>query len=111
MEEMSRSQFADFLATAFDKGDYSTDDVIAFVLPLFKEVLSFHEAGQVGPFEREDALFLTNGILDIDETLAHAPSEALYRVMALFPRVQSHHIEVVGKIRLSADAGDGITGQ
>jgi superfamily I DNA and/or RNA helicase/predicted DNA-binding WGR domain protein len=105
--EMSRLQFADFLTTAFDKGDYSTDDVIAFVLPLFKEVLSFHEAGQVGPFEREDALFLTDGVMDIDETRAQTPSEALYRVMALFPRVESRSFEIVGKIKLRTDAGEG----
>ncbi len=38
-------QFKKFLETAFDKGEYATDDVIAFVLPLFEEVVSFHEAG------------------------------------------------------------------
>ena len=72
--------FTAFLRTAFDKGDYSTDDVLAFVLPLFKEVLRLHEAGLVAPFEREEALVVTNGVLQIDEDLAHAPSFALYRV-------------------------------
>ncbi|HEY4109658.1 AAA domain-containing protein [Puia sp.] len=78
--EQGRIPFARFLATAFDKGDYSTDDTIAFALPLFREVLSFHEAGLVGAFEKEEALFVTEGVLDIDETLAHAPAYALYRV-------------------------------
>lgn len=82
---MSRISFATFLFTAFDKGDYSTDDVLAFALPLFKKVLGLHEAGLVAPFEREESLFVTAGILDIDETLAHAPSIALYRGEMLFP--------------------------
>ncbi len=86
--EISRISFATFLFTAFDKGDYSTDDAIAFVLPLFRKVLGFHEAGLVAPFEKEEALFVSGelaggalgGVADIDEMLAHAPAGALYRV-------------------------------
>ena len=81
--ETSRISFEAFLLTAFDQGDYSTDDAIAFVLPLCRKVLGFHEAGLVAPFERADALFLRGRILDMDETLAHAPAVALYRVEAL----------------------------
>jgi predicted DNA-binding WGR domain protein len=107
--EMSRISFASFLFTAFDKGDYSTDDAIAFVLPLFRKVLGFHEAGLVAPFEKEEALFVSGGgaggvmgggtawvtagmardvmggVADIDESLAHAPAGALYRVNAPDP--------------------------
>ncbi|HEV3324908.1 MAG TPA: AAA domain-containing protein, partial [Puia sp.] len=82
---MNRISFATFLFTAYDKGDYSTDDVLAFVLPLFKKVLGLHEAGLVAPFEREESLFVTAGILDIDDALAHAPSNALYRGEMRFP--------------------------
>ncbi|MBS1662319.1 MAG: DNA helicase, partial [Bacteroidetes bacterium] len=103
--ETNRIPFTTFLRTAFDRGDYSTDDTIAFVLPLFREVLSFHEAGVVGPFERPDALFLTDGILDIDETLAHAAQEALYRVHGLAPKNRSKSFEIVGNIKLRADIG------
>jgi len=104
--EKDRIPLSRFLPTAFDKGEYSTDDCIAFVMPLFREVLSFHEAGLVGPFEREDALFLTEGLLDIDETRTHAPVHALYRVQALYPRLRSKSFEVVDTMRLQADAGD-----
>jgi len=81
--ETSRISFEAFLLTAFNQGDYSTDDAIAFVLPLYRKVLGFHEAGLVAPFERADALFVRERILDMDETLAHAPTVALYRVEAL----------------------------
>ncbi len=103
----ARTYFAAFLRSAFDKGDYTTDDVIAFVLPLFREVSGLHEAGLVAPFGKEEALFLAEQGVDIDETLAHAPSYALRRVLALFPHVESKNFEVVGKIKLSADAGEG----
>jgi predicted DNA-binding WGR domain protein/DNA polymerase III delta prime subunit len=108
--ETNRIPFSAFLPTAFDKGDYSTDDSIACVMPLFREVLSFHEAGLVGPFEREETVFLTAGVLDIDETFAHAPVEALYRVQALFPHMQSRSFEVTDKIRLVAETGDDTIG-
>jgi predicted DNA-binding WGR domain protein len=81
--EPTRILLADFLPTAFDRGDYSTDDTIAFALPLFKKVLSFHEAGLVAPFEKEGAVYITGGRADIDETMAHAPSNEPYRIGAV----------------------------
>jgi len=92
--ETNRNSFTVFLATAFDRGEYTTDDVIAFVLPLFRKVLGFHEAGLVGPFEKEEALFVADLSLDIDENLAHAPSLSLYRVQALFPHTAQESFEV-----------------
>jgi predicted DNA-binding WGR domain protein/DNA polymerase III delta prime subunit len=94
--ETSRISFEAFLLTAFDQGDYSTDDAIAFVLPLFRKVLGFHEAGLVAPFERIDALFVKERILDIDETLAHAPAVALYRVddPAYLPGYRSYELSL-----------------
>src|SRR5579863_4280828 len=79
----SRISFEAFLPGAFDRGEYSTDDVIAFVLPLFRKVLGFHEAGLVAPFDLSAVAFVTELELDIDETLAHAPSTALYRIDAV----------------------------
>jgi len=102
----NRTYFKAFLRSAFDEGEYTTDDVIAFVLPLFREVCGLHEAGQVAPFGKGEALFLTEQALDIDEQQAHAPSYALRRVLALFPGVPSGNFEVVGKIKVRADAGE-----
>lgn len=103
----SRTYFKEFLHSAFDKGEYTTDDVIAFVLPLFREVCGLHEVGSIAPFGKEEALFLTEQTLDIDEQLAHIPSYALDRVLALFPREESRNFDIVGKIKLSAEAAEG----
>ncbi len=73
---------------------YSTDDTIAFVLPLFKLVLGIHETGFVAPFEREDALFTTDGVLDVDKSFAHPPQLASYRLQALFPRNDAGPLEI-----------------
>ncbi|MEI6947540.1 WGR domain-containing protein [Paraflavisolibacter sp. H34] len=100
--------FRQFLASAFEQGTYTTDDVIAFVLPLFKEVLSFHEEGRVAPFEQEDALFLTEGRLDIDENKAHQPAHASAALQALFPnKSSSGRFEIVGSLKLDTDVDEG----
>ena len=78
--ETTRISFEAFLLSAFDQGDYSTDDAIAFVLPLYRKALGFHEAGLVAPFDRADASYVTEMALDMDEALAHPPSAALYRI-------------------------------
>ncbi|HWB94295.1 MAG TPA: DUF4011 domain-containing protein, partial [Puia sp.] len=91
---MSRTLFKDFLVSSIDMGEYSTDDTIAFVLPLFRTVLGLHETDLVAPLECEDALFVSDGILDIDKTLAHPPVPALYRVQALFPGKKSEGLEI-----------------
>lgn len=99
--------FRGFLDEAFDNGNYATDDVIAFVLPLFKEVLSFHEAGLVGPFEKEESLFITDGRLDIDENCAHRSADNSANVKALTDKLRSHYFEIVGKKKLEADVDEG----
>ncbi|HTI11996.1 MAG TPA: AAA domain-containing protein [Puia sp.] len=104
---MNRILFKEFLLTAFDGGNYTTDDVIAFVLPLFRKIVAFHESGKVGAFEKEEALFLAARHLDMEEDPAMAPAHALYRVSALFPRVTSPNFEVVGNILLRTDAEEG----
>ncbi len=105
--EVQVQTFRQFLTTAFDRGLYTTDDVIAFVMPLFKEVLSFHEAGLVGPFDREENLFITNGCIDIDENYAHAPKDGISKVNQLFAKRAGAHIDVVGVVKISSDVEKG----
>jgi superfamily I DNA and/or RNA helicase/predicted DNA-binding WGR domain protein len=99
--------FKEFIATAFDKGEYATDDVIAFLLPLFKEVLSFHEEGKVAPFEIEETLFINNHFLDIDEKKVQRPLNASHKVMALFEKEKTAHFDIVGQVRIDTDVDAG----
>src|SRR5258708_1942507 len=82
--------FQQYLPTAFLNGPWATDEVVAFVLPLFEEVLSFHENNQVGAFEKPDTLFITHGRLDIDEQYTHAPA---CNPMALQPLLEHEQVE------------------
>ena len=54
-------QFRIFLNTAFDGGLYTNDDLIAFVLPLFKETARAHDQGLVGPFGHAGSLGVKEG--------------------------------------------------
>lgn len=102
-----KTYFKEFLETAFDNGNYATDDVIAFLLPLFQEVLGFHEAGLVAPFEREEALFITNHCLDIDEQFSKSPVEAANQLKKLFASTQSNQFDIIGKSKMEADVDEG----
>src|SRR5688500_2724499 len=95
--------FRQFLKAAFNNGDYATDDVIAFVLSLCKEVISFHEAGLVAPFENEQTLFITENRVDIDERAAHKPMKAIGKVYALFERQKGNHFNVIGSVKVNAN--------
>lgn len=44
--------FQQYLQSDQSEHLWSADEVIEFILPLFEEVLSFHENGQVASFER-----------------------------------------------------------
>jgi predicted DNA-binding WGR domain protein/DNA polymerase III delta prime subunit len=101
--ENHKISFSTFLKTAFDQGKYATDDVIAFVLPMFKKVLNIHEKGLVCPFEHEDCLFVTGLKLDIDETFCVEEKQAVNSIQELFAEERSHHFEIVGKEKWETD--------
>jgi len=99
--------FKDFLKNCFDNGNYSADDVVAFVMPIFEEVLSFHEAGLVAPFETADALFITNNQLDIEEKLAHAPQNAVSKINAIAGTTDTESFTISGNVKLKVDLSTG----
>lgn len=90
--------FQQYLQSAFIEGPMSTDEVIEFVLPLFEEVLSFHEAGQVGSFEKPDTVFLTNGRLDIDEAYTHPPQADPAAVQKLLDHQQISGYSIASRV-------------
>jgi len=95
--------FRQYLPTAFLHGPWATDEVVAFVLPLFEEVLSFHENNQVGPFEKPDTIFVANGRLDIDEQFAHAPARNLPALQPLLEHEQVEGFSVTERLMVEED--------
>jgi superfamily I DNA and/or RNA helicase/predicted DNA-binding WGR domain protein len=95
--------FQQYLQSAFRTGPWSTDEVIEFVLPLFEEVLSFHEANQVGSFENADTVFLTNGRLDIDENFTHEPLLNLGAVQTVLDQMQINGYSISERLLIDED--------
>lgn len=88
-------------------GPCATDEVIEFVLPLFEEVLSFHENSQVGSFEKSETIFLTNGRLDIDENFTHSPASNLPAVRKLLEYQQIHGYTITERVLVDDDISNG----
>ncbi len=105
--DSQRILFSQFLETSYDNGDYATDDVIAFLMPLFEEVLSFHESGMVAAFEKEESLFITDNCLDIDEQWTHSSTIANNGLNELFSSLKSDHFDVIGKMKVEAEVDAG----
>ncbi|PQJ11823.1 DNA helicase [Flavipsychrobacter stenotrophus] len=99
--------FQQYVQSAFTEELWSTDDVVQFVLPLFEEVLSFHENNQVGSFGNSDTVFLTNGRLDIDENYTHAPVTNVPALQDLLNTGQIGGFSISGRLRLDEDLTQG----
>ena len=95
--------FQQYLQSAFTSGSWSTDEVIEFVLPLFEEVLSFHENNQVGSFAKPDSIFLSNGRLDIDETFTLKPTTNFEALKRLFDFQSIHGYRVTERVLVDED--------
>lgn len=100
---LTNTTFQQYLQSAFTTGPWATDEAIEFVLPLFEEVLSFHENSQVGSFEKSDTIFLTNGRLDIDENFTHAPISNLSPIQKLLEYQQIHGYTITERVLLDED--------
>jgi superfamily I DNA and/or RNA helicase/predicted DNA-binding WGR domain protein len=98
--------FRKFLEENIGDGNYATDDIISMVLPLFKEVLALHESDQVAPFEKEEALFIVDNCLDIDENFAHSSKSQISKVLALFEE-KGAYFQVVGNMKMDIDVDKG----
>src|SRR5262245_2734061 len=99
----TNTTFQQYLQSAYTTGSWATDEVIEFVLPLFEEVLSFHENGQVGSFEKPDTVFLTNGRLDIDEKFTHSPLINLNDVQKLLDFQQIDGYTITERVLMNQD--------
>ncbi|MFP5039989.1 AAA domain-containing protein [Parasediminibacterium sp. JCM 36343] len=107
MQGTPKISFNHFIATAFENGLYSTDDVVSFILPLFEQVLELHETGLVAPFEKEETLFVSNNTLYIDTKQAHAPVLALEKIKLLFAKNEALHFEVTNLVKTNDNLDKG----
>ena len=103
MSVPAHAPFLEFLETALAKGVFETDDVLAAVLPLMKQVLATHEAGLIAPLDGiQDLTFTETGQLMFAPARVNPPEKNTSKVEALQASV-SGAVEVVGESRRVAD--------
>jgi len=98
-----QAAFTRFLEEAAAKGGCETDDVLAALLPLMKQVLAAHEAGQVAPLDGiGDVTLSPEGCLAFDPAKTSPPERNTAKVEAL-QAAASRAVEVVAESRRTAD--------
>ncbi|MFO1514192.1 MAG: WGR domain-containing protein [Verrucomicrobiota bacterium] len=103
MSEPLPSPFLQFLEAGVAKGGFETDDVLAALLPLLKQVRAAHEAGLVAPLDGLQDLTVTEaGQLRFAPAKVSPPEKNTSKVEALQLSV-SRAVEVVGESRRVAD--------
>ncbi len=107
MSEAIEPPFLKFLESGVAKGGFETDDVLAALLPLMKQVLAVHAAGQVAPLNGiQDLMIAEQGHLAFDPAKAVAPERNSSKVEAL-QSPASRAVEVVAESRRTADIDAG----
>src|SRR5690348_14935059 len=107
MGETIDAPFLEFLEEGRARGGFETDDVLAAVLPLMKQVLATHAAGLAAPLEGIQDLSVTEQRhLAFTPAKAGPPQKNTAKVEAVQPPV-SRGIEVVGEARRTADLDKG----
>ena len=103
MSNASQPPFLKFLEAGVAKGGFETEDVLATLLPLMKQVLAAHEAGLVAPLDGLQDLAVTDaGHLRFAPAKVGPPKKNSGKVEALQSPV-SRAVEVVAQSRRTAD--------
>ena len=106
MNDVVQPPFLKLLEAGVAKGGFETDDVLAALLPLMKQVRAAHEAGLVAPLDGVQDLTVTGqGRLMFSPAKVSSPEKSAARVEALQSPV-SHAVEVVAESRHTADIDD-----
>ena len=107
MSGVSGNPFLVFLESGFEHGGFETDDTLASVLPLMKQVLAIHEGGQVAPLEGVAHLVLGDRRqLTFDPARALAPRRNADRVERLQASV-AKAVDIVDEASRVADVDAG----
>ena len=62
---IKESAFYEFISENFQKGTFSSDDIIAIILPLLKTVSAIHNQGKVASLDNISSIYIENGHLHI----------------------------------------------
>jgi len=97
------SEFVDFIRQGIDRGGFETEDALAAVLPLMREVLALHESSQVAPLGGASAIRVMDGrTLGLASPHGVPPERQDGRLRELLAS-PSRVLEVVGESRRETD--------
>jgi len=107
VSELPEVPFLNFLEAGQAKGGFETDDVLAALLPLMKQVLAAHEAGLVAPLDGiGDLVVAEQGHLMFVPAKVSSPQKNSAKVEAVQSPV-SRAVEVIAESRRTADLDEG----
>jgi len=98
-----RLRFLDFLR---QRRGFTTDDALATLLPLFRQVAQTHEAGKVAPLDGVDDLLVDDYRLYFESARAADPRLSTARLRAL-ERQHSNALQIVTQSLHTTDADQG----
>ncbi|MBL8855760.1 MAG: DUF4011 domain-containing protein, partial [Planctomycetaceae bacterium] len=99
-------KFRDFLTQVVPAEGLATDDVLASILPLFREVIETHRADQVAPLEGLEALHVEQSKIWF-ETAKRLPIRTNTPRLQQFEAAPLARLEVVAEMRRTSDVSTG----
>lgn len=110
MNASGDTPFKQFLDAGVDKGGFETDDILAALVPLLKQVRAAHEAGWVAPLDGTRSLAATpTGQLAFDPSGVNPPVKNTSAVEQLQAKA-STALDVVAESRRVADVDQSTLG-
>ena len=98
-----RLRFLDFLR---ERRGFTTDDTLASLLPLFRQVAQTHESGKVAPLDGAEDLLVDDYRVYSETTHAREPRSATARLRAL-ERQYGNALDIVSQSIHTTDADQG----
>ncbi len=99
------SSFYEFLKLRIAGGGFTTEDTLASLLPLMRQVNLVHAAGQVAPLAGIQALQVEGARIWFPESMRHPPLDQLSGVQKIL-RARRGPVEVLGPESRGADSRD-----
>jgi superfamily I DNA and/or RNA helicase/very-short-patch-repair endonuclease len=98
--------FTEYLNHRLEAGGFTTEDALASVLPLIRQVAAAHRAGLVAPLQGVNAIHVENNRLWFEEAHAHKPVHASTKLREL-EQPSARAVEVVGQYRVDMHVEHG----
>ncbi|KFF04757.1 AAA domain-containing protein [Flavobacterium reichenbachii] len=104
---IKESAFYQFITENFQKGTFTSDDIIAIMMPLLKTVTAIHNQGKVASLDAISTIYIENGHFNIIDNTFEIKNN-LKPVAALF-KSKSKAFEISGLHYTKTEIGEEVT--